>query len=73
MWREIGAFLDILIPLLGGIYCILYFKKYIKPKFKNEEHKEKYEAYINRNGKKMSWLGFFLIIISLINLAFRFG
>ena len=71
MWREIGSFLDILIPFLSGIFCVLYFGKYITPKFKNIEHKEKHEAYINKNSKKMTWLGYLLIIISMIQLAFK--
>jgi len=58
MWREIGSYIDVLIPLLGGIYCILYFGKYITPKFKNEEQEEKYKFYIEKNGKKITWLFF---------------
>lgn len=57
-----------LIPILGGIYCILYFGGYKTPKTKNNEKLEKFENMRARHGKKITIIGVFLVLFGAFNL-----
>ncbi len=59
---QILGILGELIPLLGGIYIVVYFGGYRTPKYKNEAQKESFEKLRSKHGKKVFYLGIFLIL-----------
>lgn len=57
-----------LIPIIVGIYCILYFGGYKTPKSKDTAALEKFENTKTKHGKKLIFMGVFLVLYGLFNL-----
>lgn len=58
-----------IIPIVAGIYCILYFGGYKSPKTKNNESLDKFENLKKKHGKKIILMGVFLILFGVFNLV----
>ena len=59
-----------LIPIFGGILCVLYFGGYKEPK--DPEKLEKLNEIKEKHGKKLTILGYFLIILGAFNIVRHF-
>ena len=57
---QIFGILGELIPLVAGVYCILYFGGYQTPKYNDESQKLKFEELKDKHGKKFYFGGIFL-------------
>ncbi len=61
-----------LIPIITGLYCVLYFGGYKEPLSNDEEKLERFNAIKEKHGKKLTILGYVLMIFGVCNLVAHF-
>ena len=54
-----------LIPIIAGIYCVLYFGGHKTPKTNNDKDLERFNQFKSNHGTKMKVLGIILIIFGV--------
>ncbi|MDO6739396.1 hypothetical protein [Wenyingzhuangia sp. 2_MG-2023] len=68
MMQSIFGIIGELIPIIGGVYCVLYYGGYKTPKAKNDESLKKFNEQKEKHGKKFTILGYLLIAYGLFNI-----
>ena len=61
-----------LIPIIAGVYCVLYFGGYKEPKTNDAEKLKRFNEIKGKHGKKIKILGYILIIFGVFNLIKHF-
>ncbi len=61
-----------LIPIILGVYCVLYFGGYKQPKTNDTEKLERFNEIKEKHGGKIKILGYILILLGAFNLIRHF-